>query len=162
MQNHLNAAPFKLCAKSLHIMSSSIPVGMFVDWTMCLYCKRWSCGSDIPSNRGKETLPNFGVIVLVIRFVRGVSRTPRARSSNPGVDVVARCIWEEKRCSIWASSVLISSDMKLFISSTFIVPSGTGHSGVAGRSGIERRDVVARPLESYPYAGYCCCWWWWC
>ncbi|GMN64738.1 hypothetical protein TIFTF001_033810 [Ficus carica] len=31
LQNHLRAAPFKLCAKSLHIMSSSMSVGMFVD-----------------------------------------------------------------------------------------------------------------------------------
>ncbi|GMN47399.1 hypothetical protein TIFTF001_016575 [Ficus carica] len=100
-------------------------------------------GSDIPSNLGKEMLPNFGVIVLVIRFVRGVSRRPRARSSNPGVEVVARCIREEKRCSIWASNVLISSDIMLSImSSTFVVLGGTGLSGGGGRSGVERRIGV--------------------
>ncbi|GMN71186.1 hypothetical protein TIFTF001_055925 [Ficus carica] len=92
LQNHLRAAPFKLWAKSLHIISSSIPVGMFVDCTTCLYCSKWSCGSDIPLNLGKEMLLNFGVMVLVMRLVRGVSRTPRARSSNPSVEVVARCI----------------------------------------------------------------------
>ncbi|GMN33123.1 hypothetical protein TIFTF001_041836 [Ficus carica] len=31
LQNHLKAAPFKLCAKSLHIISSSMSVGMFID-----------------------------------------------------------------------------------------------------------------------------------
>ena len=123
LQNHLKAAPFRLWANNLHIISSSIPVGMFVDCTTCLYCKRWSCGSDIPSNFGNEMLLNFGVTVFVIRLESGVSLTPRARSSIPGVDVVARCNCEEKRCSIWASNVFSSSDMILLImSSTFIVP----------------------------------------
>ena len=50
-------------------------------------------------------LLNLGLMELVIRFVKGVSQTPRARSSNPGVDVVALCCWEEKRCP----SVLLMS-----------------------------------------------------
>ncbi|GMN30908.1 hypothetical protein TIFTF001_048049 [Ficus carica] len=67
-------------------------------------------------------LPNLGVMVLVMRLVSGISLTPRARSSNPGVEVVARCICEENRCSICASNVLSSSDIMLLImSSTFIV-----------------------------------------
>ncbi|GMN66984.1 hypothetical protein TIFTF001_036054 [Ficus carica] len=120
-------------------MSSSIPVGMFVDCTTCLYYSRWSCGSDIPSNLGKEMLPNLGVMVLVMRLVSGISLTPRARSSNPGVDVVALCICDEKRCSICASSVLISSNIKLLIiSSMFIVPCGMGPSVGGGKSGVER------------------------
>ena len=88
-------------------------------------------------------LPNFRVIVLVIHFVRGISQTPRARSSNPGVEVVARCIWEEKRYSIWASNFLISSDIMLLImSSTFIAPGGTGPSGGGGSLGVEHRIGV--------------------
>ncbi|GMN52605.1 hypothetical protein TIFTF001_021748 [Ficus carica] len=108
-------APFRLCAKSLHIMSLSMPVGMFVD------CTTW-------------------VIVFVIRFVRGVSRTPRARSSNPGVEVVALCSCEEKRCSICTSNVLISSDIMLcIISSMFIVPGDKGPFGGSGKLGVKRR-----------------------
>ena len=103
-------------------------------------------------------LPNFWVIVFVIRFVRGVSRTPQARSSNPGVEVVAWCICEEKRCSICTSNVLISSDITLrIISSTFIVPGGTGPFGGGGKSCVERRIEVACLLESDPCAGCCCC-----
>ncbi|GMN67075.1 hypothetical protein TIFTF001_036139 [Ficus carica] len=103
-------------------------------------------------------LPNFGVIVLVIRFVRGVSRTPRAISSNPGVEVMALCFCDEKRCSICASNVLISSDIKLLIiSSTFIICGGTGPSGGGGRSGVERRVGVVHLLESDPCAGCLCC-----
>ncbi|GMN70666.1 hypothetical protein TIFTF001_039708 [Ficus carica] len=88
-------------------------------------------------------LPNFGVMVLVMPFVRGVSLTPRVRSSNPGVDVVALFICDEIRCSICASNVLISSDIKLLIiSSMFMVLGGMGHSDVAGRSSVERRAGV--------------------
>ncbi|GMN64236.1 hypothetical protein TIFTF001_033311 [Ficus carica] len=127
LQNHLKAAPFRLYVKSLHIMSSSMPVGMFVD-------------------------------LFVIRFVSGVSRTPRARLSNPGVEVVALCICEEKRCSICASNVLISLDIMLrIISSTFIVPGETGPSDGGGKSGVECRVELACFLESDPCVGCCCC-----
>ncbi|GMN65354.1 hypothetical protein TIFTF001_034418 [Ficus carica] len=94
-------------------------------------------------------------MVLVIRFVRGVSRTPRARSSNPGVEVVALCICEEKRCFICASNVLISSDIKLrIISSTFIVYGRTGPSGGGGRSGFEHRVGV---MSSFTFVSHECC-----
>ncbi|GMN51387.1 hypothetical protein TIFTF001_020550 [Ficus carica] len=71
-------------------------------------------------------------MVLIIRFVRGVSRTPRARSSNPDVEVVALYI------------------MLLIMSSTFIVPCGMGPSGGGGggRSGVERLVGVIRLLTS--------------
>ncbi|GMN64909.1 hypothetical protein TIFTF001_033986 [Ficus carica] len=127
LQNHLKVVPFRLYAKSLHIMSSSMPVGMFID-------------------------------LFVIRFVSGVSRTPRARSSNPGVEVVALCICEEKRYSICASNVLISSDIMLrIISSMFIVPGGTGPSGGGDKSGVERRVEVVwtrAALEPLGYVSY--------
>ena len=103
-------------------------------------------------------LPNLGVIVFVIRFVSGVSRTPRARSSNPSVEVVTLCIYEEKRYYICASNVLISSDIMLrIISSTFIVPDGIGPSGEGGKSGVKRHVEVACLLDSDPCAGCCCC-----
>ena len=103
-------------------------------------------------------LLNLGVIVLVIRFVRGVSRTPQARSSIPGVEVVALCIWEEKRCCICSSNVLISSDIILLImSSTFIVPCGIGTAVGAATSGVERRVGVIRLLASDPDV-VCLCW----
>ncbi|GMN51475.1 hypothetical protein TIFTF001_020625 [Ficus carica] len=102
-------------------------------------------------------LPNLGVIVFVIRFVRGASRTPRARSSNPGVDVVALYSCEEKCCSICASNVLISSGIMFRImTSTFIVPGGTGPSGGGGSSGFERQAGVVFLLELDPCA-VCCC-----
>ncbi|GMN54164.1 hypothetical protein TIFTF001_023295 [Ficus carica] len=85
------------------------------------------------------------------------SRTPRARSSNPGVDVVALCSCEEKCCSICASNVLISLDIMLrIISSTFIVPGGTRLSGGGGKSGVECRVGVVCLQELDPCAGCCC------
>ncbi|GMN62578.1 hypothetical protein TIFTF001_031640 [Ficus carica] len=96
-------------------------------------------------------LPNLGVIVFVIRFVRGVSRTLRARSSNPGVEVVTLCSCKEKRCSIYVSNVLIFSDIMLRImSSTFIVPGGMGPSGGGGKSGVEQR-VKRLERNTYDY-----------
>ena len=158
LQNHLRAVHFKLCAKSLHIMSSSMSVRMFVNCTTYLYYNQWLWGFDIPSNLGKGMLLNLGVIVFVIRFVRGVSRTPRARSSNLGVEIVALWICEEKRCSICASNVLISSDiMSRIISSTFIVPGDTRPSGGGGKSGVERLVGVVCLLESDPCVGCLCC-----
>ena len=149
LQNHLRAAHFKLCAKSLHIMSLSMSVGMFVDCMTCLYCNKWSWGSKIPLNLGKEMLPNLGMIMFVIHFVRGVSWTPWARSSNPGVDVVALCSCEEKRCSICASNVFISSDIMFCIMTlTFIVPGYTRPSGGGGgNSGVKCRPGVVFLLE---------------
>ena len=91
-------------------------------------------------------LLNLGVIELVIHLVKGISRTPRARSSIPGVEVVALCNWEEKRCSICASNVFISSDMMfLSMSSTFIGFGKMGPAGEGVRSGVERRrGIVSR------------------
>ncbi|GMN61290.1 hypothetical protein TIFTF001_030445 [Ficus carica] len=95
LQNHLRAAPFKLCAKNLHIMSLSISVGMFIDY--------------------------------------------------------------EKRYSICASNVLISSDIMLRImASTFIVPGGTRPSGDGGNSGVTRRVRVVFLLELGPGTGCVC------
>ena len=157
LQNYLRIAPFKLRAKSLNIMLSSMSVGMFVDCRTCLYCSKWSWGSDILSNLEKEMLTNFGMIVFVIYFVRGVSRTLRARSSNPGIEVVALCSCEEKHCSICASNVLISSDIMFrIISLTFIISGGTRLSGGGGKSGIECCVEVVCLLEFDPCAG---CYW---
>ncbi|GMN59337.1 hypothetical protein TIFTF001_028427 [Ficus carica] len=73
LQNHLKAAPFRLCAKSLHIMSSSMPVGMFVDWaslrlrerdrrtsalklSLCVYVKRNAASSMLLMSSFPQTL----------------------------------------------------------------------------------------------------------
>ncbi|GMN62530.1 hypothetical protein TIFTF001_031611 [Ficus carica] len=102
-------------------------------------------------------LPNLGVIVFVIRFVRGVSRTSRVRSSNPGIDVVALCSCKEKCCSICASNVLISSDIIFYImTSTFIVLGGTGPSGASGNSCVDYRVRVVFLLGSSPRTGSVC------
>ena len=114
-------------------------------------------GSDILLNLGKEMLPNFGVIVFVIHFVRGVTWIPQTRSSNPSVKVVALCSCEEKYCSICASIVLISSDiMFCIISSTFIVPGDMRPSGGSGKLGVKRCVEVECLLEFDPCAGCCC------
>ncbi|GMN51809.1 hypothetical protein TIFTF001_020959 [Ficus carica] len=60
----------------------------------------WLWGSDMPSNLRKETLPNLGVGVLMIHCVRGVSQTLHARSSNPGVELMALYSCVENHCSI--------------------------------------------------------------
>ncbi|GMN59928.1 hypothetical protein TIFTF001_029027 [Ficus carica] len=106
-------------------------------------------------NLEKETLPNLGVGVLVIHFVRGVSQTLRARSSNPGVELVALCSCEVNHCSICVSNVLISSDIILcIITVMFIVPGGTGPSSSGVDFGIECQvePVFLRELVS----GACC------
>ncbi|GMN67947.1 hypothetical protein TIFTF001_037005 [Ficus carica] len=61
------------------------------------------------------------------------SRGHHGQGHRTGVEVVALCNWEEKRCSICASNVLISSDIiLLIISSTFIIPCGMGPAVGAG------------------------------
>lgn len=97
----------------------------------------------MPLNLGKEMLPNLGVGVLVIRFVRGVSQTPRARSLNPRVELVALYSCEVNHCSICISNILISLDIILcIIALMFIVPGGTGPSSDGGDSGVERQVEV--------------------
>ncbi|GMN59251.1 hypothetical protein TIFTF001_028343 [Ficus carica] len=75
----------------------------------------------------------------MIHCVTGVSQTPRARSTNPGVELVALWSCKVNRCSIYISNVLISLNMILcIITSMFIIPGGTGPSGHGGSSGVER------------------------
>ena len=77
----------------------------------------------MPSNLRKDTLPNLGVGMLVICYVRGVSQTLHVRSSNPGVELMALCSYEVNRYSIYISNVLISSNIILhIITSMFIIP----------------------------------------
>lgn len=95
--------------------------------------------------------------MFVICFLRGVSRTPRERSSNPEVDVVALCSCEVKRCCIFVFNVLIASDIILrIITSTFIVPGGTGLSGGGGNSGVDHRVGVMFLLELDPVTSCVC------
>lgn len=111
----------------------------------------------MPSNLRKLTLQNLGVGVLVIRFVRGISRTPRVRSSNLGVEFVALCSCEVKLYSILVSNFLISSDiMFCIIASMFIVPGGTGPSGGDGNSDVKRL-VEAVFLQELDIGACCVC-----
>ena len=111
----------------------------------------------MPLNLGTDMLLNLGVIVFVIRFVRGVSRTLQVKSSNAGVDVVVLCGCEDKCCSIYAFNVLISLDIIFCImTSTFIVLGGTGPSGADGNLGIDRRVKVVFLLGSSPHTGCVC------
>ncbi|GMN67334.1 hypothetical protein TIFTF001_036397 [Ficus carica] len=88
---------------------------------------------------------------------KGISRTLRAKSLNPGVDVVALCSCEEKRCSICAFNVLISSDIMFRImTSTFIVLGGTGPSGAYGNLSVDRRVGVVILLGSGHLTGCVC------
>ncbi|GMN62664.1 hypothetical protein TIFTF001_031755 [Ficus carica] len=73
-QNHLRAVPFKLYAKSLHIMSSSISVGMFID------CTTWA--SLEHRERGRRTpelmLSLYAAVTRnVAPFVPPVSSIPQ-------------------------------------------------------------------------------------
>ena len=93
----------------------------------------------MPSNLRKEMLPNLGVVMLIIHFVRGISRTPRARSLNPGVELMALCSCKVNCYSICVSDVLISSNITLrIIALMLIVLGGMGPSGGGGNSGVKR------------------------
>lgn len=108
---------------------------MFMDWTTCLYWNRWSWGSDIPLDLENTTLPNLGMTVFVIHRVNGVSQTPLAKSSIPGIELVAFCNCEVNRHSICVFNALISLDIIFLITNLmFIVPRWINPSGGGGSS----------------------------
>ncbi|GMN67949.1 hypothetical protein TIFTF001_037009 [Ficus carica] len=64
---------------------------------------------------------------------------------------------EVKRCCIFVFNVLIASDIILrIITSTFIVPGGTGLSGGGGNSGVDHRVGVMFLLELDPVTSCVC------